>query len=257
MLVRKWKDIAIFITVLALANLFLCQFCGFVVGNVEEDPIDSESMTLGSTAEGNPVLYELNEQLHGGSDQRGNQILVPDNLYINELMADNDITLKEPSNGYRDWIELYNSGSESLNLTGMYLNDNPSTPGFWQFPNGTLIGPDEFLLVWADGNTELEGLHTTFKLNANGDSVALFASDGVTLIDSVTFKKQIRDTSYGRLPDGSQNWEYLSEPSPGRANTRSSSGNTVSLWVFPLVVILFLVIIILLLYFRKRSGGRI
>jgi len=99
---KKWKDIAIFITVLALADLFLCQICGLVVGNVVEDPIDSESMAFGSTKEGCPILNERNELLHDGFNQLGNRILVPDGLYINELMADNDVTLKEPSNGYRE-----------------------------------------------------------------------------------------------------------------------------------------------------------
>ena len=214
---------------------------------------NSECLTSSSLDEDSPPLNETNSSEF---NQLSDQLQVPENLYINELMADNDVTVEETSDGYSDWIELYNSGPESLNLTGMYLNDNPTSPGYWQFPNGTMIGPGEFLIVWADGKTELGGLHTPFRLNANGDSVALFASDGTTLIDSVTFKKQIRDTSYGRLPDGSQNWEYLSEPSPGRANTKSSSGNTVTLWVFPLVVILFLIIIILLIFYRKKGGGK-
>ena len=35
----------------------------------------------------------------------------------------------------RDWIELYNSGTETINLAGYYLSDKADDTTKWQFGN--------------------------------------------------------------------------------------------------------------------------
>ena len=47
---------------------------------------------------------------------------------------------------------------------------------------------------------------------------AVFARDGVTLIDQVEFGGQRPDISYGRYPDGTDQWRFLAFPSPASAN---------------------------------------
>lgn len=173
------------------------------------------------------------------------------NLFINEVMADNDITIPGPDVDYPDWIELYNSGPESLDLSGLYLTDDFTNPTKWQFPDGTSIDSEDYLLVWGDGHTHNDSLYASFQLNANGDSVALFADDGTTVIDSVTFKKQIRDTSYGRLPDGGNTWEYLSDPSPGWSNGEPLSDGEMPVWMLPLLIVLLVLILILVIVIKK------
>ncbi|RPJ32895.1 MAG: hypothetical protein EHM35_11065, partial [Planctomycetaceae bacterium] len=42
-------------------------------------------------------------------------------LLINELMAANATTIRDPQNQYDDWIELRNAGTQSVNVGGMYL----------------------------------------------------------------------------------------------------------------------------------------
>jgi len=49
-------------------------------------------------------------------------------------------------------------------------------------------------------------LHANFSPNAGGGTLTLLSVDGVTVLDQVTFDKQIRDVSYGRTPDGSSGW---------------------------------------------------
>lgn len=174
------------------------------------------------------------------------------NLFINELMADNDVTIPGPDLNYPDWIELYNSGTEPLNISGMYLTDDIANPTKWQIPNNTTIDPDEFLLIWGNGyNSSKEELYVTFQLNANGDTVALFANDGVTIIDSVTFRKQIRDTSYGRLPDAGDNWDFLTDPSPGWTNGKSISNSQFPIWMLPLLIVLLILVFIAIITIRK------
>ena len=44
---------------------------------------------------------------------------------INEFMAFNSSTLKDQDGEYPDWIELYNSSSQNVNLSGWSLTDDP------------------------------------------------------------------------------------------------------------------------------------
>ncbi len=161
---------------------------------------------------------------------------VPDGLFINELMADNQITHAGPDETYPDWIELFNAGNETINLGGMYLTDDLTDPTAWRFPNDTFIEPGGYLLIWADNSSDRTSLHTNFALNANGETVGLFASDGVTLIDSVTFLKQIGDVSYGRLPDGGESWDYLLVATPGWGNNKRQTGSETPIWLILLLI---------------------
>ena len=142
---------------------------------------------------------------------------IPEGVFINEFMANNDAAIAGPEGDYPDWIELYNSGSESVDLSGMYLTDELANPNAWQFPSGTIIVPDGFLVIWADNAANSGSIYADFGLNATGEEIGLFANDEETLIDSVTFGPQDDDTSFGRIPDGSSNWSFLI-PTPGSPN---------------------------------------
>jgi hypothetical protein len=138
-------------------------------------------------------------------------------VIINEIMSDNESAVLSDIGNYSDWIELYNNADYLVDISGMFLTDNLTTY-MWQFPNGTVIEAHGYLLVWADASTRVGGLHTNFKLSASGESVGLFAIDG-SLVDSVTFGKQVQDVSYGRTTDGGFTWGYLVNATPGEANS--------------------------------------
>jgi len=104
----------------------------------------------------------------------------------------------------------------------MYLTDDLSDMTKWQMPAnnpaGTTIPAGGFLLIWADNNTSDAGLHTNFKLDANGEQIGLFDKDGQTLIDSVIYSGQMADISYGRYQDAGEDWRFFTNPSPGDQN---------------------------------------
>jgi len=132
---------------------------------------------------------------------------------------------------YSDWIELYNTANYDVDMSGMFLTDNLTTY-MWQFPNGTIIRAHGYLLVWADANIRVGGLHTNFKLSAKGETIGLFASDG-SLVDSLTFGEQMQDVSYGRITDGDTNWGYMINPTPNAANLIDTSlfaGYSLTVW---------------------------
>lgn len=137
-------------------------------------------------------------------------------VFINEFMASNTGSLIDPDyNESADWIELYNAGILTANIGGYYLTDNISDKLKWQIPAGTFIESGGFLLIWADGyNT---GLHTPYKISADGEELALYTSNGV-LLDSVSFGLQEPNISMGRKTDGGSVWGFFLQPSPGSSN---------------------------------------
>ena len=146
-------------------------------------------------------------------------------LVINEILARNDLGVTDPQGENEDWIEIYNSGQEAINIGGMYLTDDLSEPTKWRIPNdnfsATTIQPGGYLLIWADNDIADAGLHTNFELDADvGDELGLFDTDGITLFDSVTFGDQTPDVSYGRDPDATSNLVTLN-PTPGTSNNSS------------------------------------
>ena len=140
---------------------------------------------------------------------------------INEFLAANDSANQDPQGDYDDWIELYNSGTETIDLSGYYLTDDLDDLNQWSFPQGTTIDGGDYLLIWADKDTSdnPSGIHSNFKLSAGGESIGLIESDGTTIVDSIIFNEQSDDVSYGRYPDGGDNWYPMYIPSAGWENS--------------------------------------
>jgi hypothetical protein len=143
-------------------------------------------------------------------------------VLLNEIMADNQTTLASPGNAFADWLELYNAGTGPVLLTGKYLSDKPEQKTLWRFTQpGLYIQPGEHLLVWCDNEPTRPGLHTNFKLDKDGECMVLVDSDGVQLLDAVSFGPQQSDIAYGRQPDGGEAWTFL-KPTPGHSNDNST-----------------------------------
>lgn len=122
------------------------------------------------------------------------------NLVINEFLASNTATMADQDGEYDDWIEILNISSEVVSLDSLYLSDSYSNLQKWKFPDGTLIQPNGFLVVWADDDDAQAGLHASFKLSASGERIALtHGTEGI--IDSVSFGVQSEDISMQRCPD--------------------------------------------------------
>ena len=70
------------------------------------------------------------------------------NLLLNESMSRNISSVYDEDSTTHDWVELYNSGTEALNLVDFFLSDDLDSLNKWQFPEGTL-DPGSHLLVFA------------------------------------------------------------------------------------------------------------
>jgi len=151
-------------------------------------------------------------------------------LVINELMASNTNKsgITDPQGDYDDWIEIYNCSQTAVDIGGMYLTDDSEDLDKWKIPDNspseTTIPANGYLLIWADGETGNGPLHAGFNLSRNGEQIGLVASDGSTIIDSITFDEQVADISYGRYPDAGSDLRYFVKPTPGAENNEPYLG---------------------------------
>jgi len=128
-------------------------------------------------------------------------------LWLNEAQPENLVGPVDNYGEHDPWIELYNSGTNTINLDGWFLSDNYDQLAAWPFPPGTSIGPGEFMIIWADGQPEqttATALHTTFRLAPSHGSIALSTSAGdkMVVLDYLNYTNLYTGYSYGNYPDG-------------------------------------------------------
>lgn len=146
----------------------------------------------------------------------------PAQLTINEVLSSNDSSEQDEDGDYSDWLEIWNSGTEAVDLTGWGLSDSYANPFKWTFGD-VAIQPGEFLVVWASSKnrpavTNGNQLHTSFAIGADGEEILLTRPDG-TRIDEFAPIAIPTDYSLGRQPDGTGPWKYFAAHTPGAANT--------------------------------------
>ena len=152
---------------------------------------ENENIGMFSPRRAEYEYYSINAVFMSNSD-----------VAINEFMASNDTTVEDQDDEYEDWIELYNNGTASFDLSGYFLTDDATNLTQWSFPQGTVIEPDGYLTVWADKDEAQEGLHANFKLSTSGESVILVNPADTSIVDAIDYAEQTTDISYGRFPNG-------------------------------------------------------
>ena len=123
-------------------------------------------------------------------------------VVINEILAHTD----DPQ---PDFIELYNHGNSSVDLSGAWLSDDADTNKF-RIPNGTTLAARSYV--------RFEQGTLGFSLNAAGEEVFLVNSNRTRVIDAVAFGGQENGVSFGRVPNGGPEWHRLAASSPAAAN---------------------------------------
>lgn len=151
-------------------------------------------------------------------------------LFINEFMAKNKTGLKDNHGKISDWIEIYNAGNAPVNIGGYCVSDSVGYPCKCRIPStrpdSTTIAAHGYLVLFADGTPAAGVRHLSFRLSKKGEILGLYrkTGTGTELVDVITFKSQVKDISYGRVPDGSNNWKYIQTPSPGSSNNKARTG---------------------------------
>ena len=145
-------------------------------------------------------------------------------LWINEVLADNRAGMADQRGEKDPWIELYNAGSATLDLSPYYLSNDPTNLAQWPFPPGSTLGPGGFLVVWADGQSDQSvpnEMHASFRLDQTNGFVALSRSQSraPAALDYVHYVFTGPDQSHGSVIDGDP-WgrRLLFVPTPGGPN---------------------------------------
>ena len=189
------------------------------VGDVSEEWLSTEA-TIDLPAD-NKVLLTACFAPSVGSPMAG-QGLTP--IRINEVSAANGIYVNDYFKR-NDWLELYNTTSQDIDLAGMYLSDDPGNPLKAQISNhnsqiSTVIPAHGYLVVWCDKLEPLTMLHTTFKLSAEGGEVLLTAADK-SWTDHFVYSAMNSDQTAGRYPDGAAEVYLMNVPTIAKTNITS------------------------------------
>ena len=147
---------------------------------------------------------------------------LPPKLRITELLAVNNSVNTDAFGEYDDWFEIHNAGSANINLGGMYVSNSLGSSKSFELPQVNLA-QDEYIIIWADNDTEQGALHVDFKLSSTGEAVALFETvdHGNVLIHGWKYGVMSSDVSMGFKPEDGTAPEYLTSPSPGASNESS------------------------------------
>ncbi|GIS04539.1 MAG: hypothetical protein CM15mP107_1590 [Bacteroidota bacterium] len=112
--------------------------------------------------------------------------LINAQIFINEYSAANYSDFQDNYNEYEDWFEVFNSGSESIDLNGYYISDKSNNLTKYQINSQVEINSQNHLTIFASGRNTINGtnIHTNFKLHQTkgNEWIILTAPDGTTLL---------------------------------------------------------------------------
>lgn len=124
------------------------------------------------------------------------------NLKVNEFVSD-------PEDG-NEWVEIFNIGSSSIDLSGGWLCDNRATTSTCKKTEGIIVGQGWLVI----------DLQTNSYLNNDGDSVILKNING-EMVDNVIYEGDLlaeKGESIARMTDGVGGWTITTVITKGEAN---------------------------------------
>lgn len=138
-------------------------------------------------------------------------------------MQSNITEVYDDLNDYPDsWVELYNAGMHTENLSDYSIGIKESASKAYQLPD-KIVEPGSHILVFCDKADN--GLHTDFRLDSGkGGAIYLFNNGEIADKIEEIAKQPCPNIAYGRVTDGAADWGYQLIPTPAATNC----GETVS-----------------------------
>jgi hypothetical protein len=143
-------------------------------------------------------------------------------VVINEVSAGNSIFINDYTKK-NDWIELYNTTDNDIDVTGMYLSDDITMPEKYKITAdgtsaATIIPAHGYLIIWADKLNPITQLHSSFKLKNDDQEHVILTSSDKTWADTLTYMAHTGEESVGRYPDGGKRIYKMSKPTIKSSN---------------------------------------
>lgn len=144
-------------------------------------------------------------------------------IVINEFSASPSALLDNAGEA-DDWIELYNAGTQPVNLAGLYITDKLNARTQYQLPEGEgdemVLQPGAYKILWADEDLEQGADHVDFKLSNEGEAIGLYQIMGehIHTINEYVFNAQLVEGSFSRIPNVTGPFIFTAVSTPGAMN---------------------------------------
>lgn len=152
----------------------------------------------------------------------------PNDLIINEVMANNLDVYLDASCNYGSWFEVYNPTDKYVDLGGLYVSSDPANlkqhklVDYYGYvaPHGyAVISYEHYEVFTRNAYRQIND-----ELNLKGGTIVL--SDGNTIISTVNYPAAKPRISYARKTDGGTEWGFTGNPTPEQSNNSSSFAQT-------------------------------
>ncbi|HEV7927356.1 MAG TPA: lamin tail domain-containing protein, partial [Verrucomicrobiae bacterium] len=163
--------------------------------------------------EGDPRAWDISDVV-GGSPGQAEQFTPSPlrSVVINEILPHTE------NPAVPQFIELYNHSTGSVDVSGCILTDDPATNKY-VIPAGTVLGPAGFVSFTQS--------QFGFTLNGEGETLYFIKPDGSRILDAVQFGAQADGVSYGRWPNGANDFYAFTTNTPGTNNSTILIGDIV------------------------------
>jgi hypothetical protein len=141
-------------------------------------------------------------------------------ISINEALTSSDIDYIDGISYDGDWIELYNSSDQPVQLSDYSIADE-SLESPYTLPD-TIVAAQSVILFLASDDTLMEPpfIGLPFRLSSGGETITLYKNG--TAYEVLELPELDTDQAYGRMPDGIGDFIKLNKPTPGRRNIFSA-----------------------------------
>ena len=144
-------------------------------------------------------------------------------VIINELMQSNVDFMMIEHDFPDSWVELYNGSDHIVAVNNYRIGPTDVYADAYPLSSSAVnIEPGAHLMLFCDKTTGTP-FHYNFNLNVGIGELFLFDNKG-NIVDSVIYNKMpAPNIAYGRVTDGSDEWQYELTPTPGAPNSSVGS----------------------------------
>ena len=144
-------------------------------------------------------------------------------IRLNEVLPSNSNDCADEAGERNDWLEVYNTSDNEVDLQGYSLTDDTASPDKSVIPEGVTIAAHAAVKFWADDTPDQGKTHLRFKLKSKTEEVVLYDAEK-RQVDLFRWSDAASDVSFARIPDGTGEWVRCAKPTCGEDNG-ASCGN--------------------------------
>lgn len=132
-----------------------------------------------------------------------------------------------------DWIELYNTTSQAIDLSGWGISDKKSTPFKTTLPKDTIINAKDFLIIYCSktytyiGTGEDKNVFVPINISGDGENILIskpaIGDQAAVIVDQISVPELAKDTTFGCYPDSDTQNRLILNPTPKKSNMGSET----------------------------------